>query len=292
MTRLCRASLFVVVLLLAGCGRTEDTAPPVATPSVTLQRSAVPIGSPLQMKYQFTVAASDPAFAQDYWVFVHFLDRDGELMWTDDHRPPTPTERWKAGDTIEYARTMFVPKFPYTGPTTVEVGLFSPKTGQRLPMTGQTRGQRSYEVAKFDLELQSANQFVVFKQGWHPAEVADDQIGTEWQWSKKEATLTFRNPKKDVLFYLELDRPAAPFPEPQQVEIRVGEEVVDHFALGSHEHQLRKFPLSSAQLGTADTVEMRIVVDRTFTPANVPSMSSRDPRELGVRVFRAYVEPR
>lgn len=292
MTRLSCVSLFLGALSLVACGREADTAPPIATPSVTLQRSVVPIGSPLEMRYRFKVDANDPAFAEDYWVFVHFLDRDNELMWTDDHRPPTPTERWKAGDTIEYARTMFVPKFPYTGPTIVEVGLFSPKTGQRLPMTGQTRGQRSYEVAKFDLELQSANQFVVFKQGWHPAEVADDQVGTEWQWSKKEATLTFRNPRRDVLFYLELDRPAAPFPEPQQVEVRVGEQVVDGFALVANDHQLRKFALSTAQLGTADTVEMRIVVDRTFVPANTPSMQSRDPRELGVRVFRAYVEPR
>jgi hypothetical protein len=292
MTCFSRASVLLVLLSSAACGRAEDTAPPLATPSVTLQRSVVPIGSPLEMKYRFTVDKHDPAFAEDYWVFVHFLDRDGELMWTDDHRPPTPTARWKAGDTIEYARTMFVPKFPYTGPTTVEVGLFSPKTGQRLPMAGRTRGQRSYEMATFDLQLQSANQFVVFKQGWHPAEQADDEIGTEWQWSKKEATLTFRNPKRDVLFYLEVDRPAAPFPEPQQVEVRIGDEAVDRFALGANEHQLRKFTLSTAQLGTADTVEMRILVDRTFIPAAIPSMNSRDPRELGVRVFRAYVEPR
>jgi hypothetical protein len=94
-----------------------------------------------------------------------------------------------------------------------------------------------------------------------------------------------------VLFYLELDRPAAPFPEPQQVEVRVGDHVVESFALGANDHQLRKFPLSSAQLGTSDTVEMRILVDRTFVPATIPSMKSRDPRELGVRVFRAYVEP-
>jgi hypothetical protein len=292
MTCAFRACLFLAVLSVVACRRPDDTAPPIATPAVTLQRSVVPIGSPLEMRYRFKVDAHDPAFAEDYWVFVHFLDRDGELMWTDDHRPQTPTARWKAGDTIEYARLMFVPKFPYTGPATVEVGLFSPKSGQRLPMAGQTRGQRSYEVARFDLELQGANQFVVFKQGWHPAEVADDEVGTEWQWSKQEATLTFRNPKKDVLFYLELDRPAAPFPEPQKVEVRIGEQVVDAFALESHEHQLRKFPLTPAHLGGADTVEMRIVVDRTFVPASIPSMRSRDPRELGVRVFRAYVEPR
>jgi hypothetical protein len=292
MTPLRRAAILLLTMWAAGCGRTEDTAPPVATPRVTLQRTAVPIGSPLEMTYRFTVAENAPAFSDDYWVFVHFVDSDGELMWTDDHQPATPTDRWKPGDTIEYARTMFVPKFPYTGPTTVEVGLFSPKTGQRLPMAGETRGQRSYQVATFDLQLQRESQFIVFKEGWHPAEVADDQVGTEWQWTRKEATLTFRNPKRHVRFYLELDRPAAPFPEPQQVEIRVGDQVVDQFSLASKQSELRKFDLTTNQLGSADTVEMRIVVDRTFIPAAIPSMNSRDPRELGVRVFRAYMEPR
>ena len=292
MKRLCRFTACLLAIAAAACGRTEESAPPVATPTVALERSTVTLGSPLEIKYRFAVATDAPAFSDDYWVFVHFLDRDGELMWTDDHRPPTPTERWKPGDTVAYERTMFVPKFPYTGPTTVELGLFSPKTGQRLPMTGQTRGQRSYQVASFDLQVQSENQFVVFKEGWHPAEVADDQVGTEWQWSKKEATLTFRNPKREVLFYLQLDRPAVPFPESQQIELRVADQVVDRFAVAAHQTVLRKFVLTPAQLGAADTVEMRLVVDRTFIPAAIPSMKSPDPRELGVRVFRAYLEPR
>lgn len=289
---LLRVAILPLLLGAQACGRAEDTAPPVARPSVTLQRNAAAIGSPLEIKYRFVVEQNAPAFAEDYWAFVHFLDRDGELMWTDDHQPPTPTTQWKAGQTIEYARTMFIPKFPYTGSTTVEVGLFSPKSGQRLPMAGETPGQRSYVVAAFDLQLQTDNQFVVFREGWHPTEVADDQVGTEWQWSKKEATLTFRNPKRDVLFYLQLDRPVAPFPEPQQIEVKVGDAVVDHFPLGANQAELRKFPLSTAQLGTGDTVEMRIVVDRTFIPAAIPALNSTDPRELGVRVFRAYIEPR
>ena len=40
---------------------------------------------------------------------VHVVDTDEELMWTDDHHPPTPTSQWKPGQTIEYTRTVFVP---------------------------------------------------------------------------------------------------------------------------------------------------------------------------------------
>lgn len=292
MTRLVLPLFALLAIACISCGRPKDTDPPVATPSVTLARNQAAIGSPLEVKYRFVVAGNAPAFGEDYWVFVHFLDTDGELMWTDDHQPPTPTRQWKPGATVEYTRTMFIPKFPYTGQTNVEVGLFSQQSGQRLPLAGETRGQRSYQVAAFELQTQNDNQFVVFKDGWHPTEVADDEIGTEWQWSKKEATLTFRNPKRDVLFYMQLDRPVTPFPEPQHVELRIGDAVVDQFPVSSGPLQLRKFPITAAQLGTDETVEMRIVVDRTFIPLNTPALKSNDPRELGVRVFRAYLEPR
>jgi hypothetical protein len=287
-----RVAVAILAIAAVTCGRAKDTDPPVATPAVTLARSQAAVGSPLEVKYRFAVASTAPAFAEDYWVFVHFLDANGELMWTDDHQPTTPTREWKPGAAVEYSRTVFLPKFPYTGTTVVEVGLFSPKSGQRLPLSGQTSGQRSYHVASFDLQPQNDNQFVVFKSGWHPTEVADDEVGTEWQWSKKEATLTFRNPRRDVLFYLQVDRPVNPFAEPQHVSVMIGDTAVDQFELGANHVELRKFPIDAAQLGTADTVEMRIVVDRTFIPLNIPALKSTDPRELGVRVFRAYIEPR
>ena len=37
--------------------------------------------------------------------------------------------------------------------------------------------------------------------------------------------------------------------------------------------------------------ELVISVDKTFVPA-VVNASSKDPRELGVRVFHAFVDPR
>jgi len=159
-------------------------------------------------------------------------------------------------------------------------------------MKGDSRGQRAYQVAAFDLTAQNDNQFVIFRDGWHPTEVADDEVGTEWQWSKKEATLTFRNPKRDVTVYLQVDRPVAGFPEPQHVQVRIGAAVVDSFALQPRQAELRKFAVTAAQLGTADTVEMKVAVDRTFVPATIPELKSGDPRELGVRVFRAYVDSR
>ena len=174
----------------------------------------------------------------------------------------------------------------------MEIGLFSPTTGIRLPLAGDARGQRSYQVATFDMQLQTDNLFVVFTNGWYETEVAAEGSGLEWQWSKQDATLSFRNPKRDVRLYLQLDQPVGEaFAEPQRVEMRIGSAVVDSFALATGRTELRRVQIPSSQLGTGETVELTISVDKTFVPSSVPALKSSDPRELGIRVFRAYVEP-
>ena len=212
-------------------------------------------------------------------------------MWTDDHEPPTPTRQWTPGSTVEYPRTMFIPRFPYSGQTRVELGLYSPTTGNRLPLAGEAAGARSYRVATFDMRLESDNLFVVFRDGWHDAETAGEFAGPEWQWSRKDATLSFPNPRRDVRVYLQLDQPAAVFLEPQQVEVLAGTAVVDSFVLPAAQMELRRIRIPASRLGTAPTVDLTISVDKTFVPASIPAQKSNDMRELGIRVFRAFVQP-
>jgi hypothetical protein len=287
-----QVALFTTILFTGGCGRTQDVETPVVTPTVTLARADAAIGMPVEMSYRFAIAANAPPFVEDDTVFVHFLDRDGELMWTDDHQPPVPTRQWKAGQTVEYSRTMFVPKFPYSGDASIVIGLYSPRSGARVPMSGQTRGQREYQVATFNLHTQTDNLYVVFKDGWHQTEVAEDASGVEWQWSKKTATLAFRNPMRDVLLYFQCDQPVQGLGTPQQVELRIGPAVIDSFALAPGQRELRRVNLTSAQLGNSEAVEIIIAVDRTFVPANMTQLKSTDARELGIRVSRAYIQPK
>ena len=290
--RLLQVCVPVLVALAAACGRTQEAETPVATPSLTLARGDAAIGMPIEMTYRFVVAPNAPRIADDEVVFVHFLDTDGELMWTDDHEPPVPTTQWTPGRTIEYSRTMFVPKFPYTGETTVELGVYSPGSGARIPLAAETRGQRQYRVAKFTLHQQTDNLYVVFKEGWNETEVAQEQTGLEWQWSKKMATLAFRNPMRDVVLYLQCDQPVHELGEPQRVELRIGDTSIDSFALPPGPRELRKVDLTAAQLGSRETVEVTVAVNKSFVPATITQLKSSDTRELGIRVFRAYVQPK
>jgi hypothetical protein len=280
-----RVLMSVAVLVLASaCGGGKSSEPPVATPALAMNHERVPIGSPVKVTYSFQVA-DGATFDGDYIVFVHVLDPDGERLWTDDHQPPVPTSQWKPGQKIEYTRTVFVPNYPYIGDAYVRMGLYSGE--KRLPLTGQEVARREYLVRKFQLAPQSENIFLIYKDGWHPAEMAQHNPADEWQWTKRTASLSFRNPRASATFYLEYDARTDLFTPPQQVTIRLGDHVLGTFTADSQDRRLLTFPISAEQLGSGDMAEIIIEVDRTFTPGG-----GGDTRELGIRVFHAFVDPR
>jgi hypothetical protein len=277
----------------AACGGGEDSAAPVATTTVTLNKSRASLGSPIELTYKFVVAPG-ASFDRDYRVFVHFVNAEDEQMWTDDHEPPRPTKTWKAGETIEYTRTVFVPSYPYNGRATVVLGLYAPGDNARLPLGAKTRGLRAYDVAGFELVPQGENVFLIYKDDtWHAPEEARESAGVSWRWTKRAGVIAFRNPKRDATFYLQLDgRPDLQPVNPQPVTISIGTQVLDRFTLADKAPVLRKIAVPSAAFGAADTVELTVDAGSTFVPKNTPAAGSQDQRELGVRVFHAFVEPK
>lgn len=134
--------------------------------------------------------------------------------------------------------------------------------------------------------------FTVYKEGWHGPETAQDNNSVEWQWTKKEAVLAFRNPKTDSQLYLDVDNPSMTFPDGQNIQVLLGSQPVQNFILQPAHRILLKIPLPAGQLGGEEMVELRILVDKTFVPALLPASENKDPRELGMRVFHAFVEPK
>jgi len=278
------------LLCLHGCRRESTPEKGFATPSVTLSEQKVSLGSPIDITYKFVVEPDAPLFTEDYRVFVGVVDADEQLMWTDDHDPPTPTSKWAPSQTISYTRTVFIPVYPYVGEAAVHMGLYSTNTQKRLPLNGAHLGQHSYDVARLQLLPQSENVFTIYKDGWHPAEVQEQNSLVEWRWTRKMATLAFRNPRADAVFYLELDNPVVAFNDTQQVAITLAGQTVEEFTLPPKQTLLKKIPLKAAQFGESDMAELQINVSRTFVPA-LTLASNRDPRELGVRVFHAFIQP-
>jgi hypothetical protein len=277
--------------LCGACGSRDASTPAVATVSVTLNHDRAPAGSPLELTYKFVVA-DGAKFDEDYRVFVHVVDTDDEQMWTDDHAPTPPTSQWKPGQTIEYTRTIFVPVFPYVGDASIQVGLHSTKDQHRLTLSGEDAGQHAYRVARLQLLPQTDNLFTVYKDGWQPTEAGAVDASIEWQWTKRQATLAFKNPKKDAVLYLDADSPGSNLHPAQKVQVLLGGSVLQEFTMQPDTRDLRKISLPGAQMGTADLAEVQLSVDPVFVPMTVSQGASKDPRELGIRVFHAYVDPR
>jgi hypothetical protein len=286
------AYLLCLAAVVQACGGAEDDEQPVATPGFASNRSRAPLGSPLELTYTFDVA-QDARLDGDYRVFVHFLDSEGDLMWTDDHTPVPPTTQWKPGQKVSYTHTLFVPVYPYVGEATVRLGLYSVGDGRRLPLNGQEFGEREYQVGTITLAPQSENVFLILKEGWNAAESAPDQPALEWQWTRKTAAVSFRNPKRDVTLYLEADGRPDLFNPPQEVSIKIGGATVHSFAMTDKVPVVRRIPLAAAQLGGQEMVEMTIEVDRAFVPSQIPAGQpghGADTRELGIRVYHLFIQ--
>ncbi len=272
-------------LLTAACGKKTDNEPAVATPTVTPSKDKVPIDSVVTITYKFAVAPN-ATFDKDYWVFMHVLDPEGEQMWTDDHQPPTPTTQWKPGQTIEYSRTIFVPNYPYIGEANIRLGLFDFTSGKRLVLNAPEVSRREYLVGKVQIQASSENIFAMYKDGWHPAEVDPKNPQNQWTWTKKTATISFKNPKKDATLFLQYDARTDLFNPPQQVTLKLGDQTLATFAADSKGPRILSFPVSAAQFGGGEQTDLVFDVDKTFKPGG------GDPRELGIRVFHVYIEPK
>jgi len=250
---------------------------------VTLSRDRAALGGVVEATYRFLVAYG-AALDADYRVFVHFLDNDNGLMWTDDHDPPVPTSRWKA--TIEYTRTIFVPIVPYVGEAVVQVGLYSPVTHARAPLVGDDMGGRAYRAARLHIAPQTDGVVTVQGEGWYQSE---GPPSAEWRWTKKNASLLFQNPGTSCVVYLDVDNPVQAG-EPRQVTVSVGGSVVGQFTAAAGRQTLQKIPVSAGQVGSDDPVRLELSVDRTVVPRQLSSASADD-RELGVRVFHLVIAP-
>lgn len=285
-----KAVKIAVLSLLALAGTTvaacnkKDTAPPVATPTFSASKDRVALGGPIDLTFQFDVVAP---IKDDYKVLVHVVNPDGDTLWIDDHDPVVPTSQWKPGQKIQYTRQRFVPIVPFTGEASVRVGLY--KGDERLPLQGQEPDQRTYKVGTLQLLPQSENVFLIYKSGWHSPEFAPNST-EEWQWTQKSGVINFKNPRKDVTVYLVSDARPDLFTPPQQVTVVVDGKPVATFAASDTKETLRKFAITAAQLGTADMVELRLDVDKTFVLAQLGK--GTDSRELGIRKVHIFVEPK
>ena len=279
-------SLAGAFVALLGCA---NSPPPVAAVNLELNRSAVSLGGPVEMSIRFDVSPNLDGFLEKQRVLVHFLDENLDLMWTDDHEPPIPTTQWKSGETIEYTRHTTTLMYPYLGNAVVALGLYSISSGERLVLTGDEIEERVYRGAALKFEPQAEHNMLAYGDGWHQAEF--DRGGRQqWRWTTGRSVLSFQNPKKDSVLYLHVAGRPDVFDTPQHMTVVVDGRRINKFQLDTKSPHYKEIELRAVDLGLTKSVTIELLVDKTFVPLEHEGKASKDGRELGARVYYAFVE--
>ena len=153
---------------------------------------------------------------------------------------------------------------------------------------GFDRGSLELNAPEGDVARLAA-QPPVYTDGWHPPESDASAPESMWRWTQRTAALSFANPNAAAAFYLDYAaRPDVFADGPQTVTISAGDQVLQSFPADAAGRRLRRVSLPAEVLGSGDTAEIQIAVDRTFVPATQPA-GGGDERELGIQVHHAFV---
>jgi hypothetical protein len=273
---------------LPACSRKQPAEINPITPSFTVNRTKAPLGSAIEVTYTWTLDANAKKLTQDYRALVHFLDAHKVVLFTDDHVPTPPVTSWEPGKTYSYSRTVFIPVYPYLGEVQVVMGLYpAAGRGERVAMKGEDIGLRAYKVAKMEFLPQTDNIFLVYKEGWHSPETSPQAPGLERTWSKKEALISFKNPKKDVVLYLEADTNYKAFAQPPVLTVSVGGTTGITIPIENSEVFLKKVRFKADALGAGEWVDLKLAMNQSFVPK--AAGLNQDDRELGLLVYHLFV---
>jgi len=280
----------VGAVVLPACQRRKPAEVNPIVPSIKVNRTKAPLGSALEITYTWTVEPGAKKLDQNYWALVHFLDNQEVMLFSDDHEPEKPTSTWEPGQTYSYKRTRFVPVYPYVGEVEVRMGLYPyPGRGERPALKGEDKGFREYKVATLELLPQTENIFPVYKEGWHNPETHPENPSVERTWTKKEALMSFKNPKQDVIVYLEGDTCVKCFTQPPVLTVSVGDRVGLKVPIEDAQVFLKKIKVRAEDLGTDEWVDLRLAMNESFVPKLLKPPLNTDDRELGLLVYHLYV---
>ncbi len=281
-------AVVVAGVAVSGCGRRQTAEVNDIVPKFEVNRSRAPLGSAVEITYTWQVGPTAKKLAQDHRAFVHFVDPHGVMLFEDDHTPSPPVASWEPGKSYSYTRTKFIPVYPYVGDVDVRIGLAPAGKGERVMLKGEDAGLREFKVAKLELLPQTENIFLVYKEGWHNPESSPQNPSLERTWTKKDALVSFKNPKKDVIVYLEADTNAKAFDAPPVLTVAANNKVGITVPIPNSEVFTRKIRVKAADLGQDEWVDLRLSMNQSFVP-RLKGVNTTDDRELALLVYHLYV---
>src|SRR4029079_16002996 len=100
--------------------------------------------------------------------------------------------------------------------------------------------------------------------------------------------VSFKNPKKDILVYLEADTNSKAFDVPPVLTLSVAGKTGLVIPIESSEVFLKKIRVKGQDLGNEDWVDLRLDMNQSFVP-KAKGVKANDDRQLGLLVYHLYV---
>ncbi|OGF64073.1 MAG: hypothetical protein A2Y62_15555 [Candidatus Fischerbacteria bacterium RBG_13_37_8] len=276
--------VLIICTAFTGCSRKGDI-----VPSLKFNKNVATMGSILKADYSFSIPQNAKIPDYNGIVFVHFIDPDGNIVFTDDHETDKPITQWKTGDTYSYQRLIYVPAEILSGEYTVKLGIYDPEgKKERIPLNAQEINDRSYEVAKLSIKAPLWD-LVKYDEGWHEIERSPEDPFIQWRWTKDKSIAHLLNPLKDTKLYLEVEGNPEYFTEQElMITIKINDNQIDQFPAENKKRIMRIIPLSKDLAGNDKYIKFEIDLGKTFIPSQ--TYNSTDIRELGIKVYRIIIE--
>jgi len=290
----CLAASAMLLLGLGAAGCAGDEVARTVDATVTLDLpDSMPVGSPFDIGYTWTPAADFQPPADDYKIFVHFVDPDGNIVEQDDHYPPVPTSQWKAGEPVSYRHWVYPEPDVRPDYFDIYVGMYEEDTMEQVATLHDGRFENRPLVHSVVVRQDDQGGVPVFVEGFEEREVsltAENPFLQSWQWMHKRGVVAFGNPHGPATLHLRALSPVDFLEDrTQTVTIKVGDRVVGTYQPKDSAPYLVRFEIPGDDLGDGDWVDFTVEVDKTFVPAQVEE-GSDDIRELGLQVYWMYLQ--
>jgi hypothetical protein len=270
---------------LAACSGESAVERLAVTPTVDVPES-VALGEPLDIGYSWAVADDFEAPADDYQVFLHMRDAEGNILAQDDHYPPIPTSQWQPGSVQSYRR-WFYPETDFEVESIdFVVGLYADDGRAALAWEGGFEDMPV--VSRMQIRVDDQGGKPVWVEGWHPVEEVPGQTPSVWRWSEQAARAVFANPRRDATLHFRAHSPVDEINGPQTVVLRMGETEIARFEIESASAFTERVEVAADVLGDDDWAELHVEVSDVFKPSELDP-ESQDDRELGLQMFLLFL---
>ena len=272
-------------LLVSGCSGGGDAVQLAVMPTLDLPDS-LPLGEPFDLGYGWVIANDFEAPINDYKVFVHIRDPEGNIILQDDHYPPEPTSQWRAGEDQFYRRWFYSPTLLENDYLDFFIGFYS-EDGQ-----AQLRVDAGWEsmpfIHRMEIRTEDTAGVPVWVEGWHHPENDPTKSLPNWRWSEESAHVFFSNPRKDAVLHLQAHSPVGEIGGPQIVKLRFGDVEIANLEVVESVPFIERIKVPAEALGDEEWAELWIEVKPSLVLAEVDE-TNEDERELGLQVFTLYL---